>query len=388
MSADRPPARPALAAVAAVIVMASLGTLYAWSVFVEPLEAELQTSRSTVSAVFSVAIVAFTVGMLVGPLLYRHLSAAAFILLTGVLAGAGLALAAAGGGFWIIACGYGGLFGIANGFGYGIALQLVHNVLPHRRGIMTGVVVASYTVGSAVAAPILDRIIMTSGADAAFLALAAVLVAAHAGAALLALLSRGELHQRTTSAPAQDMSGRRRQFVLLWLSFLLISAIGVMTLGHAAPLAGSLGGGGWQLSLAVMLTTVGNGIGRLAGGWLCELAPPRSLLAGAPAIIGAALIAVLAAGSVTGVHVGLFVVGVGYGSVAAALPMIIARSYGGANVARVYGRMFTAWGVSGLLAPFIGGLLFDATGNYDGALMGAAAMALAAVLLGLCYRED
>lgn len=387
MSAERPTARPVLAAVAAVIVMASLGTLYAWSVFVEPLEAELQTSRSTVSAVFSVAIVAFTVGMLVGPLLYRHLSAVVFILLTGILAGAGLALAAAGGGFWIIACGYGGLFGIANGFGYGIALQFVHNVLPHRRGIMTGVVVASYTAGSALAAPILDRIIGTSGTGAAFLALAAALMVANAVAALLARLSQAALHQRTTPAAAPDLPGRRRQFVLLWLSFLLISAIGVMTLGHAAPLAGSLGGSGWQLSLAVMLTTVGNGIGRLAGGWLCELVPPRSLLAGAPAIIGAALIAVLAAGNVTGVHVGLFVVGIGYGSVAAALPMIIARSYGGANVTRVYGRMFTAWGVSGLLAPFIGGLLFDTTGNYDGALIGAAAMALAAVLLGLCYRE-
>lgn len=387
MSADRPTVRPALAAVAAVIVMASIGTLYAWSVFVEPLEAELGTSRSTVSAVFSAAIVAFTVGMLVGPLLYRRLSAAAFILLTGVLAGAGLALAVAGSSVWIIACGYGGLFGVANGFGYGIALQLVHNTLPHRRGLMTGVVVASYTIGSAVAAPILDWIIGSSGTDAGFLALAAALLSASAVAALLAWLSRAELHQRTASSSAQDLAGRRRQFALLWLSFLLISAIGVLTLGHAAPLAGSLGGSGWQLSLAVMLTTVGNGIGRLAGGWMCELVPPRSLLAGAPAVIGAALLTVLASGSVTGVHVGLFVVGVGYGCVAAALPMIIARSYGGANVARVYGRMFTAWGVSGLLAPFIGGLLFDATRNYDGALMGAAAMALAAVLLGLCYRE-
>jgi MFS family permease len=389
VSAGGPQApRPLLAAAAAVPIMASLGTLYAWSVFVEPLEARLGASRAAVSAVFSTAIVAFTVGMLVGPLLHRRLTAPHLVLATGGLAAAGLLMAAAVPSIWAIAFGYGALFGLANGFGYGAALQLVHNGVARRRGLATGLAVASYTLGSALAAPLLGRLIAAGGAGAAFLALAVLLAALNALAAWLTWLSQTPLTAHGVAADPARLRPPRRQFAILWLSFLLMSAVGVMTLGHAAPLAAALGGSGGDMALAVVLTTVGNGAGRLAGGWLGEKLRPRRLLVGAPAVAAAALAAILASGSVAGALAGLFAVGVAYGTIAAALPMLVTRSYGAAQVARVYGRLFTAWGVAGLLSPLVGGLLFDATRSYAGALLGAVALALAAVAAGLCHREN
>ena len=59
----------------AVILMFSLGSLYPWSVFVQPLEDELAVSRSAVSRVFSLATVGFTAFMLIGPLFYRFAGA-------------------------------------------------------------------------------------------------------------------------------------------------------------------------------------------------------------------------------------------------------------------------------------------------------------------------
>lgn len=56
--------------------------------------------------------------------------------------------------------------------------------------------------------------------------------------------------------------------------------------------------------------------------------------------------------------------------------MAAAVYYGPEQAARIYGRIFTAWGVAGLLAPWMAGLLFDSTGAYLAALLCAAAVAI------------
>ena len=73
----------------------------------------------------------------------------AFALATLGLAAAGFALAGWGRSIAAVMIGFGGLFGFANGLGYGFSLQLAQQALPHRRGLVTGLAVASYTLGSA-----------------------------------------------------------------------------------------------------------------------------------------------------------------------------------------------------------------------------------------------
>jgi hypothetical protein len=63
-TAEAAQTRPRLAVAAALLLNPVLGALYAWSVFVAPLEAALGAPRAEVSLVFSIAIVAFTAGML------------------------------------------------------------------------------------------------------------------------------------------------------------------------------------------------------------------------------------------------------------------------------------------------------------------------------------
>ena len=47
--------------------------------------------------------------------------------------------------------------------------------------------------------------------------------------------------------------------------------------------------------------------------------------------------------------------------------------------ARIYGRVFTAWGAAGLLGPWLAGVLFDLSGDYRIALLVAAAIGLGSV---------
>ena len=59
--------RPGAAVVAALLFNPMLGSLYAWSVFLDPLEAELGLPRAKISGIFSIAIFCFTKDMIFAP---------------------------------------------------------------------------------------------------------------------------------------------------------------------------------------------------------------------------------------------------------------------------------------------------------------------------------
>lgn len=379
------PHRQALAAVAAVLVMAAVGTLYAWSIFVEPIEARFSQSRAATSLIFSTATVAFTIGMLAAPLLRPGRSPQGVALFSCLLAAGGLALSAAAETVWLIVLGFGVVFGLANGFAYSNSLQVVQHAAPHRRGLFTGIAVSSYMLGTAIGSPLLSAATRSWGYQAALLILAAVLVAAGAVAFLLLRRSRvGESIERATengATPAAPIGA----IALLWLLFFLSSLVGVMTLAHAAPMAASFGGGERHLALAVSLVALGNVAGRFAGGWLSDRLSPRSLLCGAPALSAAALAAVIAMPRLEVLLASLCGVGVGYGCIAGCLPAIVSRAYGNHAMASLFGRIFTAWGVAGLAGPYLAGILFDGRGDYTTAIVAAAFTAVAAALLGLAY---
>src|SRR5688572_30820157 len=103
--------------------MAALGVFHAWSVLVEPLQDELGLSRSAVSAVYALATVVFAASMLAEPAAHRRAGAVVVATGSALLAAAGLALSALPAA-WAVFAGYGVLFALANGLGYGLAVHV------------------------------------------------------------------------------------------------------------------------------------------------------------------------------------------------------------------------------------------------------------------------
>ncbi|MBX2823832.1 MAG: YbfB/YjiJ family MFS transporter, partial [Gammaproteobacteria bacterium] len=57
-------------------------------------------------------------------------------------------------------------------------------------------------------------------------------------------------------------------------------------------------------------------------------------------------------------------------------PVSIAEQFGTRASPRIYGQVFTAWGLAGLVGPWVSGWLFDATGSYRWSLLIAALLSL------------
>lgn len=380
------PLRPGFAFLSSFLTMFALGSLYAWSVFLLPLERQFAASRATASAIFSVATACFTVAMLFGPSLYRRASPAVLVFATFLLAAAGMLLCSVATGVWQIAIGYGGLFGAANGVGYGIALQSVQNAMRTRRGLMTGIVIAGYTAGSAVLAPLLSHSIAAIGSRGTFEAMAGGFTIVGLVAAFLLRRSGVALASIAAGRSGPEPAPAPHWLPVLWICFLLGSAAGLLTLGHAATIVAAAGGTDWLVAMAASLVAVGNGAGRIVGGWLGDRAAPRALLLGTQSLSGLALVAAALWPSASIAFVGIGLVGLGYGCLAGGYPVTVAHLFGRERVARVYGRIFTAWGVAAVLAPYVGGVLFDWTGGYGASFFICGGLALLAALLGLALR--
>jgi len=87
-------ARPGAALAAATIISLPLGSLYAFSVLLAPLEQILQATRSELAGVFGISAVFFTIGANLAPRLFGRVPAPLLVALTGALASVGVALAA------------------------------------------------------------------------------------------------------------------------------------------------------------------------------------------------------------------------------------------------------------------------------------------------------
>jgi MFS transporter, OFA family, oxalate/formate antiporter len=347
---------------AAALLMAALGTFHAWSVLVQPLQDELHASRSTVSAVYALATAVFAASMLLEPAFHRRLPAAVLGTGSALLAAVGLALAARPATAAVFA-GYGVLFALANGIGYGLAVHIAATV--GRTGTSAGLMVAAYALGGTVVAPLLSVAARDASVAAAFLGLAAVMaVVATVQVALLRPAEAVVARPDAVAAVGWAALARDRVFWLLWAGFLGGSAAGLVVIGHGAAIVASLGGGAAALTLGASLAVAGNGVGRLGAGGLADRVSVRAVLIGASALAAVALLGLGAGPGPAVAVVALGVSGFAYGAIAVAYPVAAARYFGAQRTAPVFARIFTAWGLAGLTAPIAAGALFDATGGY------------------------
>jgi len=82
------------ALLAATVMNLPLGSVYAFSVLLRPIEQELAIPRSALSLVFGLATVGFTVGSVAAAFLYRVAPAPILVLASALVAAGGIAMAA------------------------------------------------------------------------------------------------------------------------------------------------------------------------------------------------------------------------------------------------------------------------------------------------------
>jgi predicted MFS family arabinose efflux permease len=260
-----------------------------------------------------------------------------------------------------------------------------------RRGLATGVVNAGGSFGQFALAPVAATLIVGIGWASAMQVMALLVLLALPAAWLL----RGNSLQ---SAPVgQKVVGTRQAIseALRHRSYLLLAA-GFFVCGfHVAFLATHLPGvvaacglptewAGWSLAMLGLFNIVGS----VAMGWAVGRWRMKSLLSLVYAARAIAVLAFLFAPK-TGPVVLLFAAAMGLTFLSTVPPTagLVAKFFGPANMATLFGIVMLAHQVGGFLGAWLGGRVFQATGSYDWVWYTDILLAVGAALVHLPIRE-
>jgi len=258
------------------------------------------------------------------------------------------------------------------------------------RGLAMGFAMSGIALGGAIAPLFAATMIQAWGWRSGFYGLAALPLIV---GMIVAMIVREPPHL-AASADRSSLPGltqaealRTRVFWMLLLLFLLAAtAIHGLQI-HLAPLLSDRGltpdraalGMSFMFGISVLM--------RLVAGYLFDrvFAPYVGALCFLSAAIGAAMLA--ASSAPGGVVLAVALLGVGAGAESDLMGYLASRYFGLKAFGAIFGWIFGALMVGSAIGPFLLGLGYDASGNYDSALMwSAAGLLLTTVLLVILPR--
>ena len=368
----------------------ALGSLYAWSVFVLPLEKEFGWTRAETSWVFTIAIVTFASTFVLAGRIQDALGPRPCAFLGAVLVSLGFFLASLSDSLWFLYAGFGVVVGAGNGFGYATPMPVASKWFPDKRGLVVGLMVGGYGAGSAIIGPLASHLIESIGWRSTFRLLGAVFfIMGMIGTWLLENPPHGYRpagwNPRTgLTTQGRDYSTvemlRTPQFYALWVAYCLGATAGLMVISQLVPFARAAGLGAAAATFAITVGAVGNTAGRILSGWLSDA---LGRLATLRVMVLASAVAMPTL-FVWREHVLLLYVLVAvvywcYGTQLSVFASATADLYGTRNLGLNYGLLFTAWGAAGIIGPILGARIYDTFGAYRYAFYASSALAVVAL---------
>lgn len=376
------------AAIPALLLHCSIGTVYCWSIFSQEIADHIGFTKSATEWAFSFAIFflgmsAAFLGNVVEKDIHRSSLIAAICFAAG-MAGTGFFIwyggkqyASTGQGSMLALIGiyicYGFIMGIGLGTGYLSPVKTLMLWFQDRKGLATGLAVAGFGAAKAIASPIMQAMLTSLGDGGIykmFLILACVyFVMMFVGHLLLA--KPADWHE-----PASQEKGARAMdviktkpvvFIGIWLMFYINITCGLALISQEKMIIKCIGLAGIAGILS-SVTAIFNAGGRLGFSAWADTMKDRNTVYKIMiilSIIATGLVIVTQGIANMGqttilmvlVLILLFVVNAGYGGGFSNVPTLLSDHYGMQNISAIHGITLSAWGIAGLtgnqLATFI-----------------------------------
>ena len=378
------------AAIPALLLHCSIGTVYCWSIFSQEIADYIGFSKGATEWAFSFAI--FFLGMsaaFLGNVVEKDIHRSSLI------AAVCFAVGMAGTGFFIWYGGqnpgslvsligiyicYGFIMGIGLGTGYLSPVKTLMLWFQDRKGLATGLAVAGFGAAKAIASPIMQALLGSLGEGGIykmFWILAVVYFVMMFVGHLLLAKPEG-WHEPATQekgAGAMDViKSKPVVFIGIWLMFYINITCGLCLISQEKMIIKCIGLGAMAGVLS-SVTAVFNAGGRLGfSAWADTMKDRNTIykIIFVLSIVATGL--VVATNGITNmgqntvlmilVLILLFVVNAGYGGGFSNVPTLLSDHYGMKNISAIHGITLSAWAFAGLTGNQIATLIVNNVGTF------------------------
>ncbi|MBD7964058.1 L-lactate MFS transporter [Fictibacillus norfolkensis] len=391
-----------LIAAAAVGIHISIGSVYSWSVFTNPLREEHDWGLSEISLTFSIAILflglsAAFMGHFVERYGPRKSGIIASFCFGAGLLGSGFADQL--GSIYLLYFFYGALGGIGLGIGYITPVSSLVKWFPDRRGLATGLAIMGFGFASLIASPVIARLITGIGISNTFYVLSAVYFTIMLLSSLYLTPPPKNWKPEGMKEESKNKDGQTKdlaqltaneavktiRFWALWAMLFINVTCGIAIISVASPMAQDIA----NLSAASAATMVGimglfNGFGRIGWASISDYIGRPNVYTTFFAIQTVAFVLLPNVTNAFFFQLLVYLILTCYGGGFASIPAYIGDLFGTKQLGAIHGYILTAWAAAGLVGPLVVSWIRESTNSYSLTLYiftGAFVLALAISLL-------
>ncbi|MCL2697976.1 MAG: OFA family MFS transporter [Oscillospiraceae bacterium] len=376
---------------AAVAIQITLGVAYIWSVFQNGIARTIFSGDDRgASLAFSLLLLMMTVGSIIGGKLAARYSTRIVVFIGGLILALGFFLSSlvTADYPWMLWITYGVIGGLGMGFTYSTTIACAQKWYPHKRGLVTGVIVASLGFGGVVLTPIVERLIAVfggvgEGEQGTFRVLGIIFTVVISICSFFLHSPHGEDKAKLAAATAAVTKKqyspsemlKTPQFYMIVFAYLLACMGGVMMINFARPIAEVriaeaelndvviLGMG--LAAFGVMAVTMFNSLGRLTWGMISDKLGRNKVIF---ILLSGNVVLPLLVNTVGGlwVYILIALIGLFYGGIFSNFPALTADLFGVKHVAANYGFVLLGFGVGSNIASQIAGYFARAARGEDG----------------------
>ena len=356
------------AAVPAILLLGSLGSVYAFSLFAKPISDYMGTSQSAVQFAFSLAI--FFLGMsaafggkIVEKNIHRSSLVSAICFCGGLLI---TALAIYIKSLWLLYLGYGVVHGCGLGIGYLSPVKTLMLWFKENKGLATGISVCAFGFASTAASPMITFFNQRVPVYWTFCILSAIYFVPVMIAHFLLKKPNDWVEQQGKSDFKIRSLLKDKTFILIWVMFYLNIACGLALIPLASPIMAEKGVDGNVIAIVVSVMGIFNGAGRLVFSAASDKLKARITMYRVISVLSIMSVALaISVKSEWSIMVSLVVISACYGAGFSCLPSMLSDIYGMKNISKIHGAELSAWAIAGLTGNQISNLIHDITGDYN-----------------------
>ena len=356
---------------AAIAIQLTLGIAYIWSIFQTGIANSIFGGDNAAAGLtFSLLLATLTVGSVLGGKLTAKYSTRLVVFTGGIILSTGFFLASfvTAEYSWVLWLTYGLMGGIGMGFTYSTTIACAQKWFPHKKGVVTGVIVSALGFGGVVFTPIVENLITTFGGAGVgepktFMVLSIIfLMVCSAGSFFLKNPPEGYMtgSVATNSNAAMTLKDytplemlKTPHFYLIVFTFMLACMGGLMMIGFAKPIAIAKGLAD-TATIGVLAISMFNSIGRLVWGIVSDKIGRKNTII--LLLAGSAVLSLFVT-AVNGylIYVLIALIGFFYGGLLSTFPSLTADTFGAKHMATNYGFVLLGFGAGAILSSQIAG---------------------------------